>query len=175
MDPMGNKLTESSDYDIRYARLTDISYLKKWLIDPRVIYFFPFSYRQAIEIENFSKNWVGFGQIKAALTATYESKPIGMAVLFLMPYKKVMHAATLNLVVDPIWQNQGVGTSLIKNSLHLAKQNFFLDFVCCEVMETNPIIPMLKKQGFKEIFRQEGFYKIEGSYFSRVFLEVCLK
>jgi putative acetyltransferase len=171
MDQMEHKFTDSQDYDIRYTRITDISYLKRWLIDPRVIYFFPFNYNQVLEIENFSKNWVGFGRINAAITATYQSHPIGMATLFLMPYKKVSHAAILNIVVDPIWQNKGVGTSLIRNSLHLAKTNFRIEFLQCEVMENNPIISILKKQGFKEIIRQEGFYKNDNEYFARIVLE----
>lgn len=172
---MKNDLTESQDYDIRYTRLTDISYLKNWLIDPRVMAFMPFDYTQAQEIENFCKNFIGFSKYNACLTATYQSKPIGLGVLYLMPYKKVSHLAMLQIIVDPIWQRNNVGFSLLKNLKHQACEYFKLDSIHCEIMHDHPAMNLLKKSDFYEVFRQEGFYKVQSDYKARVVMECKLK
>ena len=48
---------------------------------------------------------------------------------------------------------------LVKNLKHLAKNYFHLEMIATEVFEGNPIIPLLKKNDFEEIFRQEKFVK----------------
>ncbi len=172
---MSEDLILSTDYDIRYSRLTDISYLKNWLIDPRIMQYFPFEYMQTHEIDTFSKNWIGFSRFRASLTATYRKHPVGIATIFLMPYKKVAHLGLIYLIVDPIWQNKGIGSSLLKNIIHLAKTEFPLDSLHFELIETNPSIHILKKFGFQEVIRQEGYFKIHGQYHARVVMEIKLK
>ena len=172
---MNYDLVLSNDYDIRFSRITDISYLKNWLIDPRVMKYFPFEYMQTHEIDNFSKNWIGFCRYQSSLTAIYKQHPVGMATIFLMPYKKVSHLGLLYLVVDPIWQKKGIGSSLLKNIIHHAKTRFGLDSLHFELMENNPVMGILKKFGFKEIIRQEGYFKINGKYLSRIIMEINLK
>lgn len=171
---MNTDLTESQDYDIRYSRLTDITYLKSWVIDPRVMSFLPFDYTQSQEIENFCKNFIGFSKYNACLTATYKMKPIGIGVLYLMPYKKVSHLAMIQMIVDPIWQKKGVGFSLLKNLKHQALSYFKLDSIHCELMADHPAMNLLKKNNFYEVYRQDGFYKIDQNYKARVVMECKL-
>lgn len=171
---MQSSLTTSPDYDIRYSRITDISYLRTWIIDPRVIQYFPFQHFQAHEIEFFTNNWISFSKYQASLTAIYNQKPCGIATIFLLPYKKVAHIGMLHILVDPIWQKKGIGSSLIRNIKHHAKNYFHLEFLNIEIMENNPIVSMLKSFGFYEVFRQEGFYKVDKTYLARITLEVAL-
>jgi hypothetical protein len=46
--------------------------------------------------------------------------------------------------------------------------------IATEVFEENPIIPLLKKNDFEEIFRQEKFVKTDDGYKARIFLETKL-
>jgi GNAT superfamily N-acetyltransferase len=171
---MEDNITNSSLYDIRYTRLTDISFLKSWLVDPRVIQYFPFNYQQGHDIEFFAKNWINFSRFNAAITAVYDCHPVGLATIYLLPYKKVAHIGLIQIVVDPIWQRKGIGHSLLRNLIHHAKNYFKLEFLNIEFMEGHPMISMLCNLGFYEVFRQEGFYKIEGDYKARIVMEKAL-
>jgi hypothetical protein len=46
--------------------------------------------------------------------------------------------------------------------------------ISTEVFEGNPIISVLKKNDFQEIFRQEKFVKTAEGYRSRIFMETKL-
>ncbi|MFS8563575.1 MAG: GNAT family N-acetyltransferase [Rhabdochlamydiaceae bacterium] len=80
-----------------------------------------------------------------------------------MPYKKVAHHCLAKVIVDPKWQRQGIGSSLVRNLKHLAKNYFRLEMMDIEVFEGNPLIELLQKEGFHEVFRQEKFVKEEGN------------
>ncbi len=88
-----------------------------------------------------------------------------------MPYKKVAHQCLIKLIVDPHWQRKGIGHAMVRNLKHLAKNYFHLEMVSIETFEGNPIISLVKKHDFEEIFRQEKFVKIDGRYKARIFLE----
>jgi ribosomal protein S18 acetylase RimI-like enzyme len=97
-----------------------------------------------------------------------------MATLFLMPYRKISHHALFKVVVDPKFQRQGIGSSLLKNLKHLAKNYFRLELIHIEVFEGNPLISVLKKSGFHEFARQENYFKDGGQYYARLLYEVFL-
>lgn len=165
-----NDITQSAEYDIRYTRLTDISYVKRWVKDPGVMRYLPMENNQHDEIEGFCKNLVGFYRYEAALTAIYMMKPIGIGVIYLMPYKKVAHHAMMQVIVDPEWQNKKVGRSLVKNLLHHAENHFRLEQIDIEIMADHPFRSVLNTFGFEEIYRQEGFYQRDGQYLARVMM-----
>jgi putative acetyltransferase len=171
---MANDITQDENYDIRYSRVTDISYLKKWMIDPRILQYLPFDYHQSQELEYFAKNWIGFSRYQASLTAVYNAHPCGIGTLFLMPYRKVAHMAMMYIVVDPLWQRKGIGSSLLKNLMHHARNHFKLELLNIEIMDNNPILSILKKNGFYEVFRQEKYFKVNGKYHARILMEVVL-
>jgi putative acetyltransferase len=91
-----------------------------------------------------------------------------------MPYRKVAHQALFKVVVDPKWQKHGVGETLIRNLKHLAKNYFQLDLIAIEVFEGNPILSILKKQGFEEIFRQDNYVKSGDKSLARVYMEAVV-
>lgn len=158
--------------DIRYTYITDLSYLRQWMQTPGMSHWFPMKTEK--EIEDALQCWIGFARWSCSLTATVSSKPCGIATLFLMPYKKVAHHCLFKIVVDPKWQRKGVGTELIRNLKHLAKNYFRLEMIETEVFDDNPIIDLLLKHGFTEIFRQEKYVKEDGKYRARVCLEARL-
>jgi ribosomal protein S18 acetylase RimI-like enzyme len=160
------------DIDIRYTFVTDITYLRQWINQPEILKWFPVATEK--EVEDAIQCWIGFCRWSCSLTATINHTPCAIGTLFLMPYKKVAHQALFKVVVDPKWQKHGVGESLIKNLKHLAKNYFNLDLLAIEIMEGNPILSLLKKQGFEEIFRQENYFKSERGSLTRIYMEALL-
>ncbi len=163
---------EVAGLDIRYTYVTDSPYLRQWLDLPEVQKWFPVSEEK--EIEDAVQCWIGFSRYSCSLTAVLEGVPCGIGTLFLMPYKKVSHHALFKLIVDPQYQRRGIGSSLLKNLKHLAKNYFRLDLIHTEVFEGNPLIHLLEAQGFQVYAKQEDFVKDKGQYLGRILYEVIL-
>jgi len=160
--------TDSKEYDIRYTDQRDTAYLRSLLKLKGMLHWFPPS--DDAELDNFIQIWMGFSRFNAALTATFKGKPIGMSTLFLMPYRKVAHHCMFQIIVDPEYQKRGVGRSLIRNLKHLAKTQFRQEFLYLEILDENPIIPLLKSLDFYEFAREERFVKEGDQYFPRIIM-----
>ena len=165
-------MTELEGFDIRYTYVTDTPPLREWLLTPDVQKWFPVSEEK--EIEDAVQCWVGFSRYSSSITATVHGVPCGIGTLFLMPYRKVAHHCLFKFIVDPKFQKKGIGTALLKNLKHLAKNYFHLDLMHIEVFEGNPVISLLKKQGFHEFARQEKFVKDKDGYRARILFESFL-
>lgn len=159
-------------YNIRYTYVTDTFYLKKWLAHPGMLHWFPIDEEK--EVQDAVACWIGFSKYSCSLTATLDGVPCAIGTLFLMPYRKVAHHCLFKVIVDPAHQRKGIGSSLVKNLKHLAKNYFHLELIHIEVFEDNPLIPILLKLDFHEIARQEKFVKEGDTYLARVLLESYL-
>lgn len=165
-------MEEIPGLDIRYTYVTDISYLRQWIKSPGMLKWFPMTEEK--EVEDALQCWIGFSRWSCSITATINHIPCGIGTLFLMPYKKVAHHCLFKVIVDPHHQRKGIGNTLIRNLKHLAKSYFHLEMISTEVFEGNPIISVLEKNNFQEIFRQRNFVKTEDGYKARIFLETKL-
>lgn len=164
------KLTESGQYDIRYSENGDEIKLQQWLKWPGMTTHFSISTDQEMDI--FIRNWVSFFRYKSCLTATYKGSPVGMATLFLMPYQKVSKHGMLYFIVDPKVQRKGIGSSLLKNIVHLGKTRFHLERIYLDVFEGSHAKPFLEYCGFHTVFYQEKFIKEpNGKYRGRYLME----
>ena len=169
-----SNITDGSDYDIRYSKQEDLSYLVKWISHPDSMKWYPVSTEK--DIEDMAKNWIGFSRFGASLTAEYRDKPAGIGTLFLMPYHKLIHHCLLYFVVDPEMRGKGIGTSIVRNLTHLGKTYFHFEKICLEAYEGCPGLHILEKVGYKEIFRQQHFVKEQdGTYLDRIMVEKQLK
>lgn len=156
------------DFDIRYSVPEDIECLKSWLSLPGETDGFAFDLE---EMESALKNWIGFAKYKASLTGHFQGVPCAVGTLFLMPYLKVAHHCSFYLAVDPDKRRKGVGTSMVRNLLNLAKTRFRLESVHVEIFEPSPLLPILEKQNFEIFARQEDYVKIDGCGKARILLE----
>lgn len=147
-------------YDIRFSELDDVAYLSSWLSYPDACDDFPFSFE---EKDDSARNWLGYAKYKASLTGTMKGTPCAIGTLFLMPYKKVSHHCSFYLMVDPEHRRLGIGTSMVRNLLNLAKSRFRLESVHAEIFLPSPIEGILEKLNFQSFARQDNFEKIEGS------------
>lgn len=166
-------ITTVPNYNIRYTIREDAKELRSWLCQESVLYWFPMSTES--EVDMFIKNWIGCCTLKCSLTALIDTTPVGIATLFIVPCKKMAHLGMGYIVVDPLFQKRGIGTSLTRNLVHLAKDYFSLESIYFEVYEKCPIISILQKQGFHEIFHQDKFIKINTKYLARKVLDLKLK
>lgn len=160
------------ELDIRYTHITDEIYLRGWLMNPKLQHFLPVSNEQ--EVHNTLQCWLGFCRYSASLTATLNGTPCGIATLFLMPYQKVSHHCLFKIIVDPIHQNKGVGNSLLKNVIHLAKVYFKLEEIYTEVVEDNPLIHLLYKYDFYQFAEQKDYVKENNRYYARILFGISL-
>lgn len=168
-----SNITESPDYDIRYSKPTDLPYLKRWVSDHDSAKWYPVSSEK--DIDDMTKNWIGFSRFGASLTADYRGSPVGIATLFLMPYRKLIHHCLLYFIVDPNHRRRGIGTSIVRNANHLGKTYFRFEKIHLETYEGCPGIFILKKLRYKEIFRQQHFVREkDGIYLDRIVMEVEL-
>jgi len=164
-------------FDIRYTELTDGKSLKKWLLDPTIGRWFPMN--DEVEIEDATGRWVGFCRYKCSLTAVIDGAPVGIATLYLQPYKKIAHQCEFGIIVADEHRGKGVGSALIKNLMHLAKNNFNIELLHLQVYEGNPATRLYERFGFKEFGIQKRWIKEtdgEGNpfYVGRVFMETFL-
>lgn len=164
---------DKEEIDIRYTRILDISYLRQWIQNPKVLYWFSMSTTEEIELA--LSCWMSYCRYNASLTALINNVPCGIVTLFLPPYKKISHHCLFKICVDPHYQRRGVGTALIRNIKHLAKTQFHLESIYSEVFDGNPLIPLLKKFDFHEFLRQDKYIKNEDFYFTRVLMGTDLR
>lgn len=159
----------TQEHDIRYSILSDYSFLFECLSDPEDLKYYPMS--EGKELEDGAKNWIGFSRYKCSLTAVIGDKPVGIATLFLMPYRKVAHLCLFYMIVDKKHRRKGIGTSLLNNLGNLAHKYFSLESFHAEIYEGSPIIPLLEKLKFQKVVEQENFMKLNNKYYSRVVYE----
>jgi putative acetyltransferase len=162
-------MTLPENYDIRYSTLEDLPILQTWFQD--LSERDPFPFETDAETEEVLKNWIGFSRFKAALTGMIGDIPCAMGTLLLMPYRKVAHHGSFYLIVHPQYRRRGIGTSMVRNLLHLAKSRFSLESISVEIYEPNPIVALLGKNRFEEFARQENFVKINGRGHARILME----
>lgn len=156
--------------DIRYTEAGDAPFLKNWLTDPSNARWFPMD--DPVEIDDAVNRWVGFYRYLCSLTATLNGKPCGMATLYLQPYLKLAHQCEFGIIVDPELRNHGIGSDLMRNIIHLAKDKFKIELLHLQVYSNNPAIALYEKFGFKPFGEQKGWIKErDGSYVGRLFME----
>ena len=156
------------EFDIRFSTLEDLEPLTSWFAEPGATDAFAFN---ETEMESALKNWIGFSKYKASLTGLFRDAPCAIGTLFLMPYLKVAHHCSFYLIVDPLHRGKGIGTSMVRNLLHLAKTRFRLESVHVEIFEPSLLLPILQKQRFEIFARQEDYVEIEGCGRARILLE----
>ncbi len=156
-------------FDIRFSQIDDLAYLSSWVSKPEACDAFPFTFE---EKEDALKNWIGFSKYKASLTGLMEDEPCAVGTLFLMPYKKVAHHASFYLIVDPKFRRKGIGTSMVRNLIHLAKNRFKLESLHAELFLPCELETILDRLNFGVFARQDDFVKLdEAEYRPRLLME----
>ena len=167
------KLPEIEGLALRYTVMEDVEPLKRWLQEPGILRGFPM--QDQLEVDDSAKHWIGFSKYKSSLTATIDGKPVGICTLCLMPYRKLAHQGLLSIIVSYEARGKGVGTVLINNLIHLAKEYFGIEVLYLEVYEGNRAISLYHRFGFREVGYQKHFMKeSSGEYVGKIVMERIL-
>lgn len=158
--------------ELRYTILEDAEPLKEWLQEPGILRGFPM--QDPPEVDDSVKHWIGFSKYKSSLTATLNGKPVGIATLCLMPYRKLAHQCLLSIIVSQEVRGKGVGTVLMNNLLYLAREFFGIEVIYLEVYEGNRAISLYHRFGFREVGVQKHFMKENGEYIGKIIMERIL-
>lgn len=163
---------DSPKYDIRFTEEADKAALQRIAMKPEVLHWMVQS--EESEVDMFVQNWIGFARFKVTLTCLYQGVPIAFGALFLFPYQKVSHMGVVQMVVDPDYQKRGVGRSLLKNLIHLAKTRFRFESLHIDIPENSPGKKLLEEFGFKVVVEHPDFYFVDGKYYARHVMELQL-
>ncbi len=157
------------NYDIRFSEASDLRFLEECFADRQERVPFPFETDK--ETSDALKNWIGFAKYKASLTGIIANQPCAVGTLFLMPYRKVSHHAAFYLIVEPSLRRKGIGTSMVRNLMHLAKTRFRLEGLHAEMFDPCALVSVLSKQNFEIYAKQDNFAHIEGQGRARILME----
>lgn len=158
--------------ELRYTLAEDAANLQQWLEQPGVLHAFPMA--DPLEVSDSVKHWISFHKYKSSLTALIDGKPCGIATICLMPYRKLAHQCLISIIVDEAYRNRGVGTLLLNNLIHLAKNYFRIEVLYLEVYEGNPAVSLYKRFGFVEVGCQKYFMKENDEYIAKIIMERVL-
>jgi ribosomal protein S18 acetylase RimI-like enzyme len=155
--------------EIRPSIPTEGEYLKKWIIDPAVLRWFPMIDNR--EIDDAVRIWMSYTRFEACFTALIDGVPVGMSTLYIQPYEKFAHQCLFAIIVDEKFRNRGVGKALMEKMMEAARDKFKIEILHLEVYQGNPALRLYERLGFKEFGRQPRFIKMEGEYLDKIMMQ----
>jgi RimJ/RimL family protein N-acetyltransferase len=162
-----------SGLKMRYTVKEDGEVMRKWFDEPDILRWFPMV--EPAEIDDSVGRWISFCRYECSLTAMIDDEMVGIATLYLQPYRKLLHQTEFGIIVSPEFRGRGIGTDLLRNLFNLARTRFKIEVLHLQVYEGNPAIKLYERFGFKEFgFQSKWLKELDGSYRGRSFMEVEL-
>lgn len=157
---------------IRLAGEQDTDVLKKWLLDPVILKWFPMFNER--EVDDAVRIWIGYSKMGAGLTAEWNGMPCGMFNLYIQPFKKLAHTCLFSIIVDENLRGKGIGQVLIEEGQKLAKEKFGIEILHLEVYKGNPAQRLYERMGFVCFGEQKHFIKDNSEYIAKIFMQKTL-
>ncbi len=157
---------------VRPAETEDAPYLKSWLMDPEILRGFPMANEN--EVDDSVRIWVSYAKQKAGVTVLVDGKQVGMANLYIQPFKKFAHQCLFSIIVESKERSKGIGTILLTELMRVAKEQFQIEILHLEVYDGNPAIRLYQRMGFKEYGRHAKFIKIDDIYIDKILMQRAL-
>lgn len=157
---------------IRHANLDDAPLLKKFLMDPKILRWFPM--QGEAEVDDSVRIWMSYTKLKAGFVAENEGQPVGFANLYIQPFGKLRHQSLFSILVREDCRGKGVGTALLSHLMKEAKEEHGIEILHLEVYDGNPAQKLYAKLGFEVYGRHERFIKIGNEYIDKIFMQRTL-
>lgn len=159
----------SQSINVRPTRSHEDEYLKRWLLEPEVLQWFPMIDER--EVDDAVRYWMTFAATGACFTAEWNGMPCGMANLYISGYKKLSHQCLFSIIVSEMYRSKGVGKALIEQLEKVAREKFQIEVLHLEVYDGNPAIHLYQRMGFTEYGRQRRFIKEDGRYIDKILMQ----
>lgn len=100
---------------------------------------------------------------------------IGQCMIEHIGWDAAIHVGELGIIVDPAYRNIGVGKTLIQEALNAASKKLF-EKVILSCFHTNlHALNLYKKVGFQEVGCRKEQFKLNGTYYDEILMELYLK
>ena len=150
---------------IRLSVEADMEHWKRWVADPKVLRWFPFTSED--EIDRAAWHVFSFLPQHGVLTVECDGQPCGVAGFVLPEYRKTMHQATFSIIVAESHRNSGVGSLLLQALLATGKAWHGLSLILLDVFEGNPARSFYQRMGFVDFGFQPFYSNMEGEFLGR--------
>lgn len=157
---------------VRLTQDEDLPLLASWLIDPKILRWFPMCDEK--EINDAIEHWRFYVKLGAALTVLYDGKPIGMTNLYLNGFKKLRHQCLFSITINEAYRGKGVGTFLMTELIRYAKEKWQIEILHLEVYEGNPAIHLYQRMGFTQYACHDHFVWYQGRYWKKIMMQKVL-
>lgn len=118
-------------FTIRPATNDDFVLIKKWLLEPGVLSWFPMEAEK--EVEDAAKIWVFYSNLGSCFIAEMNGEPCGSILLNLVNSAKTKHQCLISIIVSEKYRNQGIGKSLLEFIEKVAREKFNIELLHLEV------------------------------------------
>lgn len=156
---------------LRESLMTDAELMAQWFCRDDVRYFFPMV--NELEAKDAALRWVSFCRYNASVSAEVDGQFVGIATLYLQPYKRLMHNCEMGIIVSPEMRGRGIGSQLMSAIIEKAKTVFKIEVLHLQVHPQNPAVKLYERFGFKRFGLQERWIKADepGQYHGRALME----
>lgn len=169
---MADELGPHPELEMRFTTDEDAKPMRTWFDEPGILRWFPMETPE--EIEDSVMRWISFSRFDCSLTALLDGEVVGIATLYLQPYRKLMHQCEFGIIVNPDYRGKGIGTDLLRNIEHLAKTRFKIELLHLQVYQDNPAVALYKRFGYQTFGEQSRWIKEGDGYRGRIFMEKSL-
>lgn len=161
-----------SPLTFRLAEEGDGVFLQQWLSDPNIFRWFPMDGEK--EVEESSRIWMDYAIRGQGITALWNGTPCGMAVIYVQPFRKLVHTCLLSILVADGYRGNGIGEQLLHRLMDLAKNSFSIKILHLEVYEGNPAKRLYERLGFTPFGEHIHFAKEKEGYRNKIFMQKYL-
>ena len=159
--------------DIDKTTENEAPHIVNWLLKKDTLRGFPLSCRK--EVIDAVRIWMDYAKRGCSLTAFYKKKPVGCVNLYINEVEKLKHHCLFVIIVEETMRGKGIGTILLEEVIHLAKNTFQIEFLHLEVYEHNPAYHLYKKHGFIQYGCHPNYLKDEnGIYYKKILMQKVL-
>jgi len=100
---------------------------------------------------------------------------VGQCMIEHVGWDAAFHIGELGIIVSPAYRETGVGTALIEEALNAAQDQPF-EKICLSVFHTNTrAVNLYLKLGFQKVGYRGRQYKLNGTYYDEILMDLLLK
>jgi len=158
----------SDTMTLRLITKEDVPIVVSWLQESKIAPFLQVELEK--EVHDFAMMLCEYGEKKSGFILEKGTIPIGMAVLQLLPFVKLIHHCVLFMLIDLEYQKRGFGTYLLSEIEKKAKEDFKLERIELELFD-NPYQSWFEKKGYLAFVKQEFYLNVGGQFRHRILLK----